>query len=220
MIKSRRGFTIVELMLVSVVSAALVVVTTTLYAFIATRTSDAISQYNSLYQSEQLLSAIDNVASNAIECKLQTISASNTICCTLPADGDDFDGDGVLDSVQPSRIGKMMKGEYDEGKRVWFYSADATGRVGSSGNYWFRATRDDDSTISDADIDRKWSFVNSIPRIFIAGTVTFSQSAFMSTVRVNLDGSQTPRESETALTKQRTGVTMRIARNMYWKSNP
>jgi hypothetical protein len=198
----------------------LIIVTTTLYAFVATRTSDSISQYNSIYQAEQLLSSIEQVGSNSILCKVQTIGSSNAICCVQPASGVDSDGDGVLETVAPSRIGKMMKGEYDWGKRVWFYSADATGRVGSNGLYWFRAFRDDDSTITDSDLDRRWSFVNGNPRIYIAGTVNFSLTAFMVRVAINLDRNLAPRERETTLTRQRGGAGMLMVRNVYWRSNP
>lgn len=215
-----RGFTLVELMLVSTISLLLIIVTTTLYAFVATRTSDSISQYNSIYQAEQLLSAIEQTAANSIDCRVSAIGSSSTITCTLPADGTDFNGDGIIDNPSPSRIGKLMKGEYDRGKRVWFYSSDATGKVGSSGTYWFRAMRDDDSTISDADMDRRWSFANGNPRIFIAGTVSFSLTQFMVRIAVNLDRNLTPRERETVLTRQRTGAGMLVVRNVYWRSTP
>lgn len=188
---SRRAFTLVELMFVTIITAIIVGALGGLFVFVGTRASQTITKNGILLQTQALNEELERVLSQAQECKLVQIRVGvNGLKCTLPAAGVDADADGTIDKYRVSAVGPRGREAFGTGKRVWFYMADATGApatgVTSGGTLW-RAWRNDDALPTLADADQKfayyygdtgkprWNFVDSLGYTINAnGTVTYT----------------------------------------------
>lgn len=149
-----------------------------LYFFVVTKTGDAVTQYNVYQQSNDLMKAIDSTASNAISCQNVTLGSVTALKCTMPDSGTDTDNDGIIDKYRPTGVLKTLQEYYSPGKRIWYFPSTKPVSVGTVGSFWYRAVRSNDTTITATDIDSRWSYVNgTTPRIYIPGTVTFTQNA-------------------------------------------
>jgi hypothetical protein len=191
----KRGATLVEMIFTMSLAAMVVATTTTLYAFVAIRAGDSVTKYNSYQQSKDLMTAMSDVTSNAISCTNVTIGSVTALKCTMPNAGIDRDGNGIFDQYNPSGVYKTLKESYTAGKRIWFVQSTSPVAIGTTGKFWYRACRSDDTTIVAADVDAKWSYVTgTTPRIYIPGTVTFTQTPAMysTTVAIALDTSINP----------------------------
>lgn len=214
-----RANTLIELLLVMALTLTLMIVMTTLYAFVAYRTSDSVSQYNSYSQIDQFFKAVEETVNGAKDCTTGTFGANRIfVKCEMPNRGTDRDGDGILDFYLPTSVNKMNQEVYGTGNYVWYYNSDVTGRPGNSGLYWFRAFRADATTITNANIDKKWSFLASgIPRVYLPANITLDVStARQLRIVVQLDPSYTPRlENQSTLTQQRTGNNLTLERHFF-----
>lgn len=185
--KLRRGTTLVEMLVTMSLMVIAIGTTVTLYAFVVIRTGDSITQYNSYQQSHDLMTAIGDVASNAISCTNVTIGSVNALKCTMPNSGIDRDLDGIFEQYNPSGVYKTLKESYTPGKRIWFLPSPSPYNHGRVGKFWYRAIRSDDVNIVAGDLDTKWSYINgTTPRIYIPGTVTFTQLAATNSTRAKI----------------------------------
>ncbi len=176
--KSNAGMTIVEMIFTLSLATIAIAGTVTLYGYVAIRSGDAATQYNVYQQTSDLMQAMQDTASNAIQCQNVTLTSVTALKCTMPAAGTDTDSDGIIDIYKPSGVYKTLTNYYASGKRIWYFPSTKTPSVGTAGNFWFRAVRLDDLNPTTDSIDTKWSMVtSSTPRIYIPGTVTFVQNS-------------------------------------------
>lgn len=174
----RLGMTIVEMVFTLALATLAIGSTVTLYGYVAIRSGDAATQYNVYQQSTDLVQAMQDAASNAIQCQNVTVGSVTALKCTMPNSGTDSDNDGIIDKYQPTGVYKTLREYYSPGKRIWFFPSTKSPTVGTAGNFWFRAVRTDDSNPTTDTIDTKWSYVTgTTPRIYIPGTVTFVQNS-------------------------------------------
>lgn len=172
-----KGVTLVEMVFTMTLMVTTIAATVTLYAYVAQRTGDAATQYNVYQQTNDLVHAISDTASNAISCTNVTIGSVTAVKCTMPDTGTDTDNDGIIDKPQPTGVYKTLVEYYSPGKRIWYFPSTKSPTVGTTGGFWFRAIRSDDSNPTGDNIDTKWSYVTgTTPRIYIPGTVTVTHS--------------------------------------------
>ena len=188
---TRRGSTLIEMTLAMVLTALIVGSATTLYSFIAIRTADAVSRFSTLQSCTTLSSAMRTAAMTAVKVESKFLGGNQALVCTIPKVGVDVNQDGVQDYPQANQTDKMSREIYQREQRLWFYSANATGKPGTTGNFWFLAIRTDDSDPVEADINQDWSFWRSgVPKVSIPGDVTFSVigSERLAAVRIQTTG--------------------------------
>jgi type II secretory pathway pseudopilin PulG len=219
----QRGATLIEMMFTMSLMVAVIGSTVTLYAFVAIRTGDSVTKYNTYQQTKDLMMAFSDVASDAISCTNVTLGSVTAIKCTMPNDGTDRDGDGIFEQYSPSSVNKLLKESYTAGKRIWFFPSSRPYTVGTAGKYWYRATRNDDLNIVAADVDTKWSYINgTTPRIYIPGTVTFTHNtANLSTnIQIAIDTGINPNSSVKGfsgnLGNKLPAIT--LSRRFFWES--
>jgi len=214
-----RANTLIELLLVMTITVTLMIVMTGLYAFVAYRTSDSVSQYNSYRQMDQFFKAVEETFGGAVSYTVGNFGSNRIyVKCAMPNLGTDRDGDGILDSYIPSSVNKMNQEKYDIGKYVWYYNSDITGKPGNGGFYWFRAVRSDSNSIVIGDIDKSWSWLSSgQPRIYLPANIVFDNSVSRQfRMQVKVFSSYEPRvENQSTLTKQRNGSELELERHFF-----
>ncbi|MEI7986314.1 MAG: type II secretion system protein [Armatimonadota bacterium] len=218
-----RGATIIEMIFTMSLMVAVIGSTVTLYAFVAIRAGDSVTKYNTYQQTKDLMLAISDVTSNAMSCSNVTIGSVTALKCKMPNDGTDRDGDGIIDQYKPSGINKLLKETYTAGKRIWFIPSTKPFSLGTTGKYWYRAMRTDDSNIVIGDIDANWSYLTgSTPKIYIPGTVTFSHNAsnLSTNVQIAIDTSINPNSAVQGfsgnLGNKIPAIT--LSRRFFWRS--
>ncbi len=190
-----KGTTLVELLFTMTLVVSTIGATVTLYAFVAIRSGDAITQYNVYQQTNDLMKVMSDTASNAISCQSVTLGSVTALKCTMPDSGTDTDKDGIIDIYQPTGVYKTLQEYYSPGKRIWYFPSTKPVAVGSIGGFWYRAVRSDDTIITADDIDKKWSYTTgTTPRIYIPGTVTFAHDAsnLYSTIQISINADTNP----------------------------
>ena len=222
--RSRRGTTLVELLITMILTVIVMTTGVTLYSFVAIRSGEAVSQYNNLQISNELLDAMDEAITDASSCQLVTLNDVPALKCSLPDTGKDPDGDGILDSYDITKVNKLMGDVHSPGKRVWLYSSEAPGNPTAKGYYWFRAYRNDDVTITSADIDNRWSYRTAgNPRRYYPGVVTLSINQADKSVTVTMTpDSSIDQERQTAGfvgTKTRAWTGSTLSRTFFWRGN-
>lgn len=159
---SKRGFTLVELLFVTAITATIVGALGGLFVFVGTRAAQTMAKNGVLLQAQALSEELDATFSQAQGCRVLPIKTGvNAIKCVLPTTGVDDDGNGVIDRYEVEWIGPTGREGYGTGKRVWFFMSDLTGTTASSmnsGGVLWRAWRNDDSTPTAADIDREFAY--------------------------------------------------------------
>lgn len=190
-----KGTTLVELLFTMTLVVSTIGATVTLYAFVAIRSGDAITQYNVYQQTNDLMKVMSDTASNAISCQSVALGSVTALKCTMPDSGTDTDKDGIIDIYQPTGVYKTLQEYYSPGKRIWYFPSTSPAVVGSIGTFWYRAVRSDDTVITADDIDKKWSYTTgTTPRIYIPGTITFAHDAsnLYSTIQITINQDTNP----------------------------
>lgn len=210
----RRAFTLVELLIVTAITATIVGALGGLFVFVGTRAAQTMAKNGVLLQAQALAEELDATFSQAQDCRVLPIRTGvNAIQCVLPTSGTDSDGDGVIDLYTPEWVGPTGREGFGLGKRVWFYMSDPTGSPTSartSGGVLWRAWRSDDSLPTNADIDRsfayyydrtvnKWNLIDRVDwKVSGDGTVTYTIVANkLRRAERRASGSDTAAEQET-----------------------
>lgn len=159
---SRRAFTLVELMMVTAITAVIVGTLGSLFVFVSTKASQSLSKNGVLLQTQALSEAFEQTFSQARSCQVVAVrSGVNGIRCQLPATGTDQDGDGVIDKYSGNWVGPTGREGYGEGLRVWYYMSDNTGLPASAvvkgGKVW-RAFTSGNSLPTGGEVDTKFAF--------------------------------------------------------------
>lgn len=217
-----RGATLVEMLFTMSLMVMTIGVTVTLYAFVVIRAGDSVTQYNTYQQTNDLMKAMSETASNAIKCESVTIGSITALKCTMPNSGTDTDNDGIIDRYQPTGVYKTLQEYYSPGKRIWFFPSTKPLLVGSNGNFWYRAIRNDDTVITSTNVDSKWSYLTgSTPRIYIPGVVGFTHNSasLYSTLEIRVDPDTNPNRQVRGfsgdLALKLPAVT--LSRRCYWR---
>jgi hypothetical protein len=214
-----RGATLIEVTLTLTLTALIIGVATTLYAFIASRTADSVNRFSTLQSCAFLTKEIGSAVSNAISVTTKSLGTVTALVCEVPADGVDRDQDGTMEIYNPSGTDRLGRETYTSGKRIWFYSANQTGAPGTTGFYWFKAIRSDDATPTISDVDTKWSFWNAtVPKVFIPGSVTFAPESSLRLARVRILTSKDVSGSDAGLTRSNRGTELDLNQHFFWRS--
>ena len=193
--RTNLGATLIELLATMSLMVVALATTVTLYAFVVIRSGDAVTKYNSYQQSNDLMTAISDVSSNAISCTNVTMGSVTALKCTVPNAGIDRDNNGIFEQYNPSGVYKTLKESYSPGTRIWFIPSTNPFSLGTPGKFWYRAYRSDDLNIVADNVDAKWSYMNgTTPKIYIPGTVTFTQlpSTYSTRVKILFDTTINP----------------------------
>lgn len=176
----RRGFTLVEVMMTSVLGALIVGATGGLMVFASKRAQHAYTENAVVTQVLQLSTEIENTISNAAGCTVQTNTFGSALKCVMPATSRDTDNDGLADAWDASSVSSAGAEKYGNGIRVWYYWSDNTGTFGATGTkpVFYRAYRTDDASPTAADIDKRFSrlYTASGSRWNLIDSLTFSES--------------------------------------------
>lgn len=160
MTSKRRGFTLVELLLASSITAIVVGALGGMFVFVGTRAAQSMAQNGVLLQSQALSEELEKTVVNAQACRTVSAPGGIALKCILPVNGEDRDIDGLIDRAKPMWVTPTGREGYGQGKRVWLYVAGTDGRLdlstGGARKFW-RAYRDDDAFPTTADIDTSFS---------------------------------------------------------------
>jgi prepilin-type N-terminal cleavage/methylation domain-containing protein len=123
----KRGFTLIEVMLATTLTAILIGVTTILYAYTMSRLGHCLSLYASQRETENAMDPIDQTMRLAQTCSEVTANSATTLRCTMPQTCSDTNNDSIFDTCTPTQINRRGYERYGTGKRVWFYLSDSIG---------------------------------------------------------------------------------------------
>lgn len=192
MTSRRRGFTLVELLLATSITAVVVGALGGMFVFVGSRAAQSMAQNGVLLQAQALSEELERTVVNAQGCRTVSAPGGIALKCVLPATGEDSDMDGLIDQAKPMWVTPTGQEGYGSGKRVWLYVAGSDGRLdltASGTKRFWRAYRDDDNFPTAADIDAsfstyydsgraKWNLIDDVEFTVDAdGLVTFKISA-------------------------------------------
>ncbi|MBI1334821.1 MAG: hypothetical protein GC165_18295 [Armatimonadetes bacterium] len=219
----KRGTTLVEMLFTMTLMVVTMGAAVTLYAFVAARTGDSITQYNVFQQTNGLMKSMAKTASNAIKCESITLGSVTALKCTMPDSGTDYDNDGIIDEYQPTGVYKTLRAYYSPGKRIWYFPSTNPIRVGNVGSFWYRGIVTDDTTVTSSNVDKAWTYpVGTKAGIYIPGSVTFTQDAtnLATTITIKTDTTSTPNRSVSGYSGNNAlpipDITM--TRTCFWKA--
>lgn len=195
---TKRGHTLVEMIIATGLLAIMVAGLTALFGFTGKRNLYAIARFSVLRSASVSAKDIEATVEMAVNCQEVANGTSDALVCTMPLNGTDTSGDGVLDTFTPSRISKRGYPRYGSGQRVWYFLSDANGVFGNSGPYLYRAIRNDGANPGVDDIDKVWSvdYQMGRPKRGPLTGMTFTVDAVNKTVQYNLTLSQAIRRDQ------------------------
>jgi type II secretory pathway pseudopilin PulG len=178
MATNRRGFTLVEMMFVSVMAVIVLGCVATIYSYTMSRTMRNVNQTAAIMQAEGLLDEIQSYTQQAMSCTTVTAGSNTGLKCIMPSTGTDKDGDGVIDDYTPSGVNKRQIAVYTRGKRLWFYMS-SDGNLANVGTNVYAAQRADDSNATSDDLlhsfyqqpgsINKWGLIDKLTFVVTSG---------------------------------------------------
>lgn len=161
----KKGFTIVELLLTTSLSAMVVGSVASVYLFAATRGAHTMATGATVYQAQGTARLIDRVISNATKASIVTSGSSTGLKCQMPDNSIDNDGDGIYDDFRPSKFTGANARWGKNGVRVWIYMADSTGDFLRPGSILWMAKRADDLYPTSADKTQAFAYYSDTASI-------------------------------------------------------
>lgn len=175
----RRGFTIAEVLITSVLASLIVGATGGLMVFASKRAQHAYSENAVTTQVLQLSTEMEKTISMAMNCETASSGGYSHMKCTMPAMSKDEDNDSMADDWEAVKISSAGTEKFGQGVRIWYYWSDA-GTLGIYGSRprLYRAYRNDDAVPGPADVDMRFSrlYAASGTRWNLVDAVTFSKS--------------------------------------------
>ena len=185
----RSAFTTVEMLLALTLGSIIFVAASGLYLFSVTKSTQALAASTVALEADRSVRDLENVVRSSVSVTSVSLTGGLALKCTLPADGADTNGDGVIDDYQPYKV-NSGEARYRAGKRVWFLFSDATLSPSRAGNVLVRYERTDDATpsASDAKVDAAYYYadrVNSNSKLI--DRLTWSVDSAQNMVTLTLD---------------------------------
>ncbi len=177
MINNRRGFSLVELLIVTAMTALLIGILGYIYVWVSGKSAQAYAQQAVIAQGSKLSDEMENTVANAVSCTVAANLFGTTMKCVMPENATDTNGDGIDDKWSPKMVTPRGQAKYGaNGKRVTYYFSDSTGNFlavpGSATRYLYRAIRTDAANPTLANSDNtfrnnpgggfKWNLVSSV----------------------------------------------------------
>lgn len=156
MVKVRRGFTIIEMLLVVGMTSMVMGAMCALYAFCVTRLNHVVSAYDATSTTTRILEQIDRVVQNCNSCAATAVGSKPALVCTVGSSAMDSNADNAPDNINPVRVTRRGSEVYGSNNRVWFYFTNATGTYNTAGDFFVMAVVSGSSTPTNADI--YWNF--------------------------------------------------------------
>lgn len=218
---SRRGFTLVELMITTALVAMVIGVLASLYFYTFNRTVRGVSEVSAVLQAQMLLDRMEVSVSQACEAQLVSSGGVTALKLTMPSTGTDRDGDGVLDSFTPNSVSRRGIAKFTRGKRVWYYMSDASGAFGTPGSLIVQAARNDDSNPTGADVVATFSKTGGQYRYPLLESVGFSLDSPVESVAITVRTSSLFRNENSAgvsATENSDNTIVTLSRKVCWRN--
>ena len=195
----RRGFSIIDVVLATAITAILCGAMTSLYLFSSTRSAHAITTDAATNQAQQVSDFMDKVISDSVSATVVTSGAQTGLKCTLPANGTDTNGDGIPDQFTPVSITNGVV-KWGTGTRVWFYMSNTTGNFTSVGTILTMAIRNDDLLPTGVQRNAAFTFYydSGKPRWNLVDSVTWAANATNGTAGYTIKTSSLVRSDSAA----------------------
>ncbi|HVT14052.1 MAG TPA: prepilin-type N-terminal cleavage/methylation domain-containing protein [Fimbriimonadaceae bacterium] len=215
----RCGFTLMELMVVTVASSAVLIAVAGMYAYIMSRLSADASESTLFLQSATLDSEIQRVVQVSSSVSIVTVGGFNCLKCAVPSGGTDKNLDGVVDNAMPNSVDSSGNNAYTANRWVWFYMGDASGNPSSSGTQLWRAVLTSSSSIpSGSNKDSGWSLSNGNPRFNLVESFSATVNPTAETATVTCTFSALTRADRVGTGESMVGNVTRIttSRTYFW----
>jgi type II secretory pathway pseudopilin PulG len=221
----KRGFTLVELLIVSSLTTMVVGTLGAVVTTVLTRSSYSITNTSNVLEQHLLFEEIGQTIEQACEVELVTQGGMTALVCTMPKTGVDTTGDNVPDKFEPDTVSRRQIGKYERGLRIWYYRSDATGEFGKSGSVLWRAIMSNSNKPGASDADRSWAYYyEGKPRWGLIESVGFTLDANSESVKVFCSVSTLARNQKrqiSALANPKDIYVLRMDRTFYvrnwWK---
>lgn len=177
----RRGFTVTEVIIASATSVLMLTTLVSLFYFCTVRSANAVANAGSVLQAQILADELGHMIRNSVSGSVQTHATlgRKSLRLVMPTVASDTDGNGAIDTFQPSTVSRTNSEKYGAAKRVWFYMSDATGLYDRSGNILWRAEVDGDGVpTSPTERKRAWGYyyTTNNHRYFLVDSIDWSAS--------------------------------------------
>jgi type II secretory pathway pseudopilin PulG len=218
---TRRGATIIEILVGLIMVVVLTFAATSLYGFSVNRVMADTSQTAVYAQASSLADELTDVISLSTNCVTVTSGTVTGLKCSYPDTGTDKDGDGVFDTVQPSSVSALGTETFNVGKYIWFYMSDSTGTWGTVGTYMWRAKPTTSANPIAGDLDANWAkYYGGAGRWNLIDSVSFSVDAtnHCTTFTINASSLNRAERSASAETSTSNNSKLSITRTVFWRS--
>lgn len=218
----KRGTTIIEVLIGTVMVVALVLGTASLFGFVAQRVSADTAQSAVCTQANALADELTKFISQAKTCDLPVSGSITALRCQMPANGVDTDQDGLADSFSPTSYDYTTDTEtFATGKYVWFYMSDTTGTWGSTGTTFWRASPPTSANPTSSDFNTNWAkYYGGNARWNFIDSVSFSIDVPNEKVTFTISASSLNRAERSASAEAGTSnnAKVSITRTVFWRS--
>jgi type II secretory pathway pseudopilin PulG len=179
---AKRAFTMVELLFVVALTSLVLGATVGLYGFTMTRLAQGAARFSTEDQARKILDEIEAVVRDSSSVTLVSSGGQTGLRCTLaqashrPANVKGSADARVSKTADPVGVTRRAWDKHGSGRRVWFYTAGATGDFGTAGTHVWRAERNDDGNPTAADVVSGWSnyYGSTSKRFPLVTAITFS----------------------------------------------
>jgi prepilin-type N-terminal cleavage/methylation domain-containing protein len=221
---AKRGFSIVELMIVVILSALVLGVTVSLYGFSMTRLAQGSSRFSTEDQARKLLDEIESVLRDSVSVSTVTSGSVTGLKCVLAQQSNrsasiTSTSSKLASSADPIGVTKRGYDKHGTGKRVWFYMGSSTGAFGTSGTTCWRAERNDDTNPTTTDVIANFTnFTGSSNQRFpLVTSISFSIDSTNKTATVTVASRMLWRDERTGSATEKQSQTFTETRTIGWR---
>ncbi|GEM_PF-1554268 len=220
---TRRGFTLVELLIVIGVGSIVLGALGALYTYAMAQTGDGLAELLATDQATTAARDMEWNVRNAVLCEVVTKNGIKALRCKMPSLGVDLNGDGQPDSYRPATLNKQGLERFALGTRVWYYLSNATGTFGTTGTILWRAQTAGDAAPTTAELDKAWTYLYAnaaSPRFPLVAALDFSVDATNRLATLDLTATcadyaeRRPTASDS--TARQRGI--RLVRRIFWEN--
>lgn len=157
--KKRRGFSLVEVLVTTILSSVVLGILISMFAMISRRAEEAVAKTTAINQAKNVIQVIEPHIRNATHIQVGTLATGPYLRCTLAQSTSDIDQDGKPDVYRLSSVGNNGRAKYGRGQRVTYYMSDSSGgpTAAASGRWLWRGWRNDNAAVTLADIDGRFA---------------------------------------------------------------